>query len=81
MDGGAAHEHVVAVRWTNPADGSTGENTVESMVDWIDNKSGKVIVRHAGGIAVVAVIHGNPSYLRTHYENAWSDHILGLPEF
>lgn len=37
---GSGHEHVASVRWRNPIDNATGENTRAVMVDRIDNKDG-----------------------------------------
>ncbi len=38
-------------------------------------------MRDGTSVAVVAVVHGDPPYLRTHADNRWSDHLLALPEY
>jgi len=82
MTGGSGHEHIAAVRWTNPADNSTGENTRASMVDWITNKNGDARVRdNAGHDVHVGVVQANPPYLRTHADGVYTDNLLALPRY
>ena len=81
MEGGEGHEHIASVRWVNPADGTTGENSRAGMVDWIDNKGGRVCVRDGDEVAIVGVIRGTPPFLQTHFDNKWSDHLLRVATY
>jgi Protein of unknown function (DUF3892) len=81
MEGGADHEHIAAVRWHNPENGTVGETSREALIAWIDRERGKACVEEGDTIAVVAVIPAHPPYLRTHADNQWTDHLLALPEY
>jgi hypothetical protein len=83
MVGGERHEHIAAVRWRNPNDGKTGENTRQSMVDWIEQKKGDARVTDGTREVRVGVVHpdsGAP-YLRTYADKVWTDNLLALPTY
>jgi hypothetical protein len=44
LSGGNRHQHIVHLWWTNPADGTTGDNTRAELVAWIEQKNGKAYV-------------------------------------
>lgn len=80
--GGSGHEHIAKVKWKNPDNGKQGESTCSVMVNYITNQNGDVYV--CGGhahIARVGVVSGNPPYLRTYADGAWSDNLLALPKY
>lgn len=47
LSGGQGHEHISRLWWTNPADGSTSDNTRAEIVAWIEDKNGKAYVEDA----------------------------------
>lgn len=79
--GGQGHEHIASVRWRNPADQQTGQNSRAEMVDWIDNKNGDARVTDGRTEVRVGVIHAQPPYLRTHADGKWTDNLLALPRY
>lgn len=81
MDGGQGHEHISRVRWRNPADGATGENSRAEMVEWIRDKKGDARVNDGRNEVQVGVVDGSPPYLRTHADGKWTDNLLALPRF
>ncbi|MFD6141291.1 DUF3892 domain-containing protein [Promicromonospora sp. NPDC060271] len=77
------HEYITHLRWKNENDGSTGDSTKATLVDWIDNKKG---VAHVGSGSVqvnVGTVHpdGGTPYLRTYADGKWTNNLLSLPEF
>lgn len=79
---GTKHEHIVAVKWKNPDNGTTGEAKQATMVDWIANKSGSAYV--CGGnahMARVGVVKANSPYIRTYADSEWSDNLLYVPRY
>lgn len=81
MAGGTGNEHISSVRWRNPSDAKTGENTRAQMVDWIDNKAGVAKVQSSPADVAVGVVDATPKYLRTHANGKWTDNLLSLPRF
>ena len=81
MSGGTDHQHIASVRWTNRADGSTGQNTTAGMVDWIDNKNGDARVANGTSYVEVHVVEASPKYLRTKADGKWTDNLLALPTY
>lgn len=82
LSGGQAHEHIVRLWWTDPADGDTGNNSREQIVSWIEDKNGKAYVEdklgHRADVGVVKP-SGRPKYLRTRKDGVWTDNLLALP--
>ncbi|WP_326837809.1 DUF3892 domain-containing protein [Amycolatopsis rhabdoformis] len=82
LSGGQGHEHISHLWWTNPGDGSTGNNTRAGIVDWIENKNGKAYTEDAHGnradVAVRKPAHGS-KYLQTHADGVWTNNLLALP--
>jgi len=77
--GGTSHEHIASVKWRNPADGATGENTISAMVNWIEKENG--VAKVTDGHRTVSVGVVNHTYLRTFADNVWSDNLLALPRY
>lgn len=78
---GSRHDHIVEVKWRNPDDGKVGSNTVAQMVDFIENKKGKVKVTDGRNTVDVGVVKETPKYIRTYADGVWSDNLLSLPRF
>jgi len=82
MSGGANHEHIVRLWWTNPADSSAGDSSRSEIVSWIENKNGKAYVeddqRNRVDVGVVKPAYGD-KYLRTYADGKWTDNLLALP--
>lgn len=79
---GTHHEHIAAVKWKNPDDGQSGESTRAEMVNWIANEGESAYV--CGGSAHMARVHvvnGNPPYIRTQADGAWSDNLLAISRY
>ena len=81
MEGGTQHEHIASVRWRNPADGKTGQNSRQEMVDWIKNEKGDARVNDGRNEVQVGVVEAHPPYLRTHADGKWTDNLLALPRY
>ena len=81
MVGGQLHQHIAEVRWRNPADNATGQNTRETMVDWIKNKGGQAYVSDGSIQVAVRVVESTPPYIRTYADGVWTDNLLALPTF
>ncbi|WP_326959272.1 DUF3892 domain-containing protein [Amycolatopsis sp. NBC_01286] len=83
LSGGQGHEHISRLWWTNPADGSTSDNTRAEIVAWIEDKNGKAYVEDArsnrADVGVVTPAHGS-KYLRTYADSKWTDNLLALPQ-
>lgn len=84
LSGGTAHEHIVRLAWTNPADGKTGDITRADLVAWIEDKNGKAYTEDASGhradVAVVTPTRGE-KYLRTRADGVWTNNLLALPRY
>jgi hypothetical protein len=80
--GGAGHEHIIRLWWTDPASGKTGDNSRVQIVSWIEDEHGKAHVEDALGsradVLVVTPAQG-PKYLRTYADGRWTDNLLALP--
>jgi len=80
--GGAGHEHIVHLWWTNPATGQDGNSARASIVSWIEDDNGKAYTEDGQGnradVLVVTPAHGE-KYLRTHADGRWTDNLLALP--
>jgi len=78
--GGSRHEHIDSLRWRNPEDGQTGENSRDEIVKWI-NGGGKAYVV-AGTLRVeVRVVNATPPYVQTYADGVWQDNLLALPRY
>lgn len=80
MENGNEHEHIASVRWRNPTDAQTGQNTRQEMVDWI-RKGGVGKVKDGNADVDVGVVDANPPYIRTHADGKWTNNLLALPRF
>ncbi|MFD0257494.1 DUF3892 domain-containing protein [Kitasatospora indigofera] len=80
--GGTTHEHITHLWWTDQASGKTDHSTRATIVDWIENQSGKAHTSDAAGhraeVAVVTPARGD-KYLRTHADGVWTNNLLALP--
>lgn len=74
------YEHITDLQWRNPETDATGENSKQSIVDWINNKNGVAKVEATPDVAVV-VVDGNPPYVRTVANDTYTDNLLSLPRF
>lgn len=81
MVGGQFHQHIAEVRWINPATDATGQNSRETMVDWIKNKGGQAFVSDGPHQVAVGVVEVTPPYIRTHEDGVWTDNLLALPAY
>ena len=81
MSGGTQHEHIASVRWKNPDNGKTGQNTRAEMVKWIKDGGDAYACGGGGHMARVKVVNGNPPYIRTQADGVWSDNLLALDRY
>lgn len=83
LSGGTTHEHITQLWWTNPASGTSGDNTRAEIVAWIENKDGKAYVQdpqgHRADVGVVTPQNG-AKYLRTYADGVWTNNLLALPQ-
>lgn len=75
------YDRIAEVKWRNPSDGATGQNTVPQIVDWIRNQKGVAKVTDGRRTADVIVVDDQPPFLRTVADGAYSDNLLALPTF
>lgn len=84
LSGGTNHEHIVSLRWTDPADGKTGDSSRATIVAWIEDKNGKAYTEdstgHRADVAVVTPARGE-KYLRTRADGVWTNNLLALPRY
>jgi hypothetical protein len=82
LSGGEGHEHITQLWWTDPAAGTSGDNTRAYFVSWIEDKNGKAYVEDSRGnradVGVVKPAVG-AKYLRTYADNKWTNNLLALP--
>ncbi|MEJ0073659.1 MAG: DUF3892 domain-containing protein [Candidatus Saccharibacteria bacterium] len=82
LSGGATHQHITRLWWTNPSTGQADNNTRAEIVAWIETKNGKAYVDDANGhradVKVVTPSYGQ-KYLRTYADGVWTDNLLALP--
>jgi hypothetical protein len=81
LEAGSGHEHITRVRWSNPADGATGDSARGDMITWIKDQHGVAKVADARGSVDVGVVEARPPYLRTHADGRWTDNLLALPRY
>jgi hypothetical protein len=82
LSGGTTHQHISWLWWTDPADGSSGNNSRTAIVDWIEDDHGSAYVQNRYGdradVGVVTPPAGS-KYLRTFADGVWTDNLLALP--
>jgi hypothetical protein len=78
--GGNGHEHIDQVKWLNGANGKANSCSRAAMIEFIQ-KPNPVQVGGVDGPAAVAVVAGNPPYLRTHEDGQYNNNLLALPRF
>ena len=81
LEGGSGHEHISEVKWRDPADGSTGQSSKATMVDWIKNKGGDARVTDGTNEVQVGVVDAATPYIRTYADGTWTDNLLALPQY
>ena len=82
MAGGIRHEHIAAVKWTNPQTSLGGSSTRAEMVKWIRDENGNAKVQgRDGSVAQIGVVNATPPYIRTHADGNWNDNLLTLPRY
>lgn len=80
ISGGSGHEHIAEVGWVNPENNETGKTTVSDMVKWLNGK-GVAKVSDGTNTVNVAVVDGNPPFIRTHADGKWTNNLLALPRY
>ncbi len=77
------HQSIVRYKWTNTVSGASGDSDKPSMVDFIDNKNGNVVVGTGTNQVQVGTVHpdGSKPYLRTYSDGKWSNNLLSLLTF
>ena len=78
------HEHIALLRWRNIQTGSTGQSTVQQIIQWLEeSKANQAVVVNSDARAYVGVRRpkNGPPYLRTHADGEWNDNLLALPRF
>jgi hypothetical protein len=81
LQDGNGHEHITSVRWRNAADGTAGEDTKASMVDWLRKPGSGAYVGGGANRAAVGIVDVAPPYLRTHADGNWTNNLLSLPRY
>ena len=81
LEGGAGHEHIAEVRWRNPANGTTGRDSPQTIVDWIQREQGAAKVTDGKNTVDVGVVNTTPPHLRTRVDGKWTDSLLALPRY
>lgn len=82
LSGGASHQHITHLWWTNPSDRTTGDNTRAEIVSWIEVHHGQAYVEdRLGRRAEVRVVTPQyaAKYLRTYADGIATDNLLSLP--
>jgi hypothetical protein len=77
------HESIVAYRWQNHADNTTGDSDKPTMVNFIDNQHGQAFVGSGANQVAVGTVHpsGGQPYLRTYADRVWTNNLLALDTF
>ena len=76
---GTEERHITDVRWYNPETGVTGTTSVESMVQFIRDKHGRVYTCNGHRIAEVEWVNDTIPYIRSKPNAIRSDNLLSLP--
>lgn len=82
LSGGATHEHIERLWWTNPSTGETGEGTPTEILSLVEDHDDDAYVERDGHrISLWAVEPATePKYVRTCDNVVWTDHLLSLPQ-
>ncbi|GLE53083.1 DUF3892 domain-containing protein [Mycobacterium montefiorense] len=82
LTGGATHEHIDHLWWTDSSTGQTGEGTPADIASRIETHSDTAYVEDGGDMISVGVVQtdSGTKHLRTHNHGVWSDHLLTLPQ-
>jgi hypothetical protein len=82
LAGGAGHEHITHLWWTDPGSGQTGNNSRAQVVTWIEEEHGKAYIEDRmkvrADVGVITPVRGQ-KYLRTYADGRWTDNLLALP--
>ncbi len=82
LAGGTSHEHITRLWWTNPATGTSGDNSRAEIVQWIEAGNEAYVQDSYGSRAEVRVVKPayGEKYLRTMANGKWTDNLLSLPK-
>ncbi|SHT51646.1 Uncharacterised protein [Mycobacteroides abscessus subsp. abscessus] len=82
LSGGATHQHITRLWWTNPATSESSNNSRAEIIGWMETQNGKAYVedtaRHRVEVGVVTPSSG-AKYLRTYADGVWTNNLLALP--
>jgi hypothetical protein len=81
--GGVQHHHIASVRWRNPQNGDTGENSRQEMVTWLNaSPQNQAYVTNGATPAYIRVRNDvNPPYIQTWADGIWQNNLLALPRY
>lgn len=82
LSGGATHEHIDRVWWTDSSTGETGESTPDEIASRIETHSDTAYVEDGGDMISIGVVQtsAGTKHLRCHTNGVWGDHLLSLPQ-
>jgi hypothetical protein len=77
-----SHEFIDWLMWRHDSGGSEGESATSTIVRWIDN-GGEAHIGTGADRVTVRTVHraGAEPYLQGQVGEAWTNHLLELPEF
>ena len=82
LSGGATHQHITDLWWSNPTDNTADASTRAQIVKFLDQDGGSAYVADASGhrapVGVVKPTTGE-NYVRTYADGVWTDNLLALP--
>ncbi len=83
LSGGATHEHIVAVAWTNDQTGHASSSTTQQMVEFIESGNPDVYTLVGGKRATVGVRTSDSGrkFLQTYADRYYNNNLLALPDF
>jgi hypothetical protein len=80
--GGIEHPHIASVRWRNPQDGATGQNSRGEMVAWLRaDAQNQAFVSNGATPVYVRVRNADPPYIQTYADGIWQNNLLALPRY
>lgn len=78
------HDHITDLKWRELGTASTGQNTRQEIVDWLDNQGGRAVVSPGPNQSEVGTVdpgNGRAKFLRTYADGQWNNNLLSLPTF
>lgn len=78
--GGVDHQHVIALRWASESDDTTGDSTVQEVIDWLNRGPHVAWVGARNQLATLQVVHGSfATWLQANRLGELSRDLLDLP--